>query len=182
MATAGVRDELSCSVCREIYTEPVTLPCGHNYCLVCIERTWDWQKSIEEDPSCPECRHIYGKRPELNRNVILCNIAEQFHTTDPDHGRTGIFCTYCDSSVAAANSCLHCEASLCATRVQEHSNSAEHVFTEPTALFEDTKCSAHKELLRYLCTEDGARVCVSCCLAGEHRGHKVELLMETQVC
>ncbi|OCT66677.1 uncharacterized protein LOC108700412 [Xenopus laevis] len=178
MATAGVRDELNCSVCWKIYTDPVTLPCGHNYCLVCIERTWDWQKSIEEKPSCPMCRHIYGKQPELNINLSLCNITERFHVTAPDHGRTEILCTYCDSSVAAAKSCLLCETSLCDRHVQEHSKSPGHVLTVPNASFQDAKCSTHQELLRYLCTEDEAPVCVSCCLAGEHRGHKVELLNE----
>ncbi|OCT66766.1 E3 ubiquitin-protein ligase TRIM39 [Xenopus laevis] len=122
-AAADLRAELTCSVCREIYTNPVTLPCGHNFCLICIERTWDWQRSIEEDPSCPECRRTYRNQPELEKNLRLRNIAEQFL---PDH----------------------------------------------------IKCSSHKKLLEYYCCEDSVCICESCCLAGEHRGHRVELLSE----
>ncbi|OCT69501.1 E3 ubiquitin/ISG15 ligase TRIM25 [Xenopus laevis] len=178
MATASVRSELSCPVCWEIYTDPVTLPCGHNFCLRCIERTWDWQEGIEEDPSCPECRRKYKKRPELNRNMTLRNVAEKFLPTHPEQECSGIFCTYCDSPVAAAKSCLLCEASLCVTHVRVHSKSPEHVFTKPTAYFEGRKCSVHKKILEFYCTEDGVHICASCCLVGEHRGHKVEPLSE----
>eukprot|EP00079_Xenopus_tropicalis_P019085 XP_012808385.1 PREDICTED: E3 ubiquitin/ISG15 ligase TRIM25-like [Xenopus tropicalis] len=179
MATAGIRDELSCSICRGIYTDPVTLPCGHTFCRGCIERTWDWQKSIEEDPSCPECRQRYRRQPELKRNLRLKNIVERFLSTPPEHDGTGIYCTYCiHSPVLAAKSCLLCEASLCDGHVRVHSKSAEHVLTEPTANLGNRKCSAHNEPLKYHCCEDGAPICASCCLAGGHRGHRVELLSE----
>ncbi|OCT55813.1 hypothetical protein XELAEV_18003606mg, partial [Xenopus laevis] len=42
----------------------------------------------------------------------------------------------------------------------------------------DKKCSVHDEPLEYYCWEESVCVCVSCCLAGEHRGHRVELLSE----
>ncbi|KAE8588874.1 hypothetical protein XENTR_v10022791 [Xenopus tropicalis] len=177
MATASVRSELTCSVCREIYTDSVTLPCGHNYCQVCIERHWAWQEEVKEDPSCPLCMKTYRRRPELNRNLNLRNIAEQFRPTDPEQECSGISCTYCDSPVPAAKSCLHCEASLCDYHVREHSRAAEHVLTDPTASFGHRKCSEHKKILEFYCTEDGACICVSC-LAGGHRGHNVETLSE----
>ncbi|OCT77364.1 hypothetical protein XELAEV_18032565mg [Xenopus laevis] len=78
METAELRAELNCTICLEIYTDPVTLPCGHNYCLACIDTTWEKQKEMEEDPSCPVCRESYGKRPRLIRNETLRIIAEMF--------------------------------------------------------------------------------------------------------
>ncbi|KAE8588869.1 hypothetical protein XENTR_v10022786 [Xenopus tropicalis] len=177
MATASVRSELTCSLCWEIYTDPVTLPCGHNFCLRCIGRHWDWQEGIEEDHFCPLCLKTYKRRPELNRNLTLRNIAERFRPTDPEQECYGIFCTYCDSPVPAAKSCLHCEASLCDYHVREHSRAAEHVLTDPTASFGHRKCSEHKKILELYCPEDGACICAFC-LAGEHRGHNVETLSE----
>uniref|UniRef100_A0A8C5RDF3 Uncharacterized protein n=1 Tax=Leptobrachium leishanense TaxID=445787 RepID=A0A8C5RDF3_9ANUR len=59
-----------------------------------------------------------------------------------------------------------------------HSKSAEHVLTEPTTSLENRKCSVHKKVLEYYCCEDAACICVSCSLAGEHRGHQVETLNE----
>ncbi|XP_031762703.1 E3 ubiquitin/ISG15 ligase TRIM25 [Xenopus tropicalis] len=179
MAAADLRDELSCSICTSIYTDPVSLPCGHNFCRGCIGRTWDWQEGIEEDPSCPECRQRFKRRPELATAWKLRGLVERFRPTETALGKTGIFCTYCLlSPVPAAKSCLLCEASLCDTHLRGHCQSAEHVLTEPTASFMGRKCSVHNEPLKYHCCEDSACICASCCLAGGHRGHRVELLSE----
>ncbi|OCT57091.1 hypothetical protein XELAEV_18004028mg [Xenopus laevis] len=176
MAAADLRDELSCSICLSIYTDPVSLPCGHNFCQVCIGTTWDTQEGSGAY-SCPECRAEYQERPALYRNRTLGNIAERFLPTETEPGETGIFCTYCVlSPVPAAKSCLLCEASLCDTHLRGHSKSAEHVLTQPTDSFMGRKCSVHHKVLEYYCCEES--VCVSCCLAGEHRGHRVELLSE----
>ncbi|KAE8636965.1 hypothetical protein XENTR_v10003229 [Xenopus tropicalis] len=178
MAAADLRAELSCSICLSIYTDPVSLPCGHNFCRGCIGGVLGTQEGSGRY-SCPECRAEYQERPALPRNRALGNIAERFRPTETEPGETGIFCTYCLlSPVPAAKSCLLCEASLCDTHLRGHCQSAEHVLTEPTASFMGRKCSVHHKVLEYHCCEDSACICVSCCLAGEHRGHKVELLSE----
>ncbi|KAE8577784.1 hypothetical protein XENTR_v10023047 [Xenopus tropicalis] len=178
MAFADLREELNCSLCLDIYTQPVMLPCGHNFCQGCIGRALDAQGG-SGGYSCPECRAEYQKRPALPRNRTLGNIAERFHSAELEPGETGIPCTYCViSPVHAVKSCLLCETSMCGVHLKVHSESEEHVLTEPTASFENRKCSTHKELLKYYCPQDGACICVSCCLAGEHRGHKVEPLSE----
>ncbi|OCT56000.1 hypothetical protein XELAEV_18003726mg, partial [Xenopus laevis] len=158
MATADVRAELSCSICLSIYTDPVSLPCGHNFCRGCIGTTWDTQEGSGAY-SCPECRAEYQEHPALLRNRTLGNIAERFRPTETEPGETGIFCTYCVLSPG-------------------HSKSAEHVLTQPTDSFMERKCSVHHKVLEYFCCEESVCVCVSCCLAGEHRGHRVELLSE----
>uniref|UniRef100_A0A1B8Y1B6 Uncharacterized protein n=1 Tax=Xenopus tropicalis TaxID=8364 RepID=A0A1B8Y1B6_XENTR len=180
MAAADLRDELSCSICTNIYTDPVSLPCGHNFCRGCIVRTWDTQEeTFLENPSCPECRQRCPRRTELATDWKLRGMVERFCPTETALGETGIFCTYCLlSPVPAAKSCLHCEASLCDTHLRGHCQSAEHVLTEPTASFMGRKCSVHHKVLEYHCCEDSACICVSCCLAGGHRGHRVELLSE----
>ncbi|KAE8636944.1 hypothetical protein XENTR_v10003214 [Xenopus tropicalis] len=179
MAAADLRDELSCSICLSIYTDPVSLPCGHNFCQGCVGKTWDWQEGIEEDPSCPECRQRFKRRPELTIDWKLRGMVERFCPTETELGETGIPCSYCLlSPVPAAKSCLLCEASLCDTHLRGHCQSAEHVLTEPTDSIMGRKCSVHHKVLEYHCCEDSACICVSCCLAGEHRGHRVELLSE----
>ncbi|XP_063807454.1 E3 ubiquitin-protein ligase TRIM39-like [Pseudophryne corroboree] len=176
MASADLRKELDCSICLSIYTDPVTLRCGHNFCRVCIDRVLDTQEGSGVY-SCPDCRAECQERPVLIQNITLCNIVRSFLSTRPDQEETGIFCTYCvDSPVPAAKSCLHCEASLCDKHLRVHSKSAEHVLSDPTTALGNRKCSVHKKVLEYYCTEDRACICVSCSLAGEHRGHQVELL------
>ncbi|XP_073488470.1 E3 ubiquitin/ISG15 ligase TRIM25-like [Aquarana catesbeiana] len=178
MASADVRQELDCSICLNIYTDPVNLRYGHNFCRVCIDGVLDTQER-SGGYSCPQCREEFQDRPVLQRNITLRNIVEAFRSSQLEEGKTGIFCTYCyHSPVPAVKSCLMCEASLCDNHVRVHSKAAEHVLTDPTTSMENRKCSIHRELVKYYCTEDSACICVSCSLAGEHRGHKVETLDE----
>ncbi|XP_063785077.1 E3 ubiquitin/ISG15 ligase TRIM25-like [Pseudophryne corroboree] len=178
MASADLKQKLDCSICLSIYTDPVTMRCGHNFCRVCIDRVLDTQEGAGAY-TCPDCRAECQERPALIRNITLCNIVGRFLSTRPDQEETEIFCTYCvDSPVPAAKSCLLCEASLCDKHLRVHSKSAEHVLRDPTTALGNRKCSVHKKILEYYCTEDAACICVSCSLAGEHRGHLVEMLDE----
>ncbi|XP_063300322.1 E3 ubiquitin-protein ligase TRIM11-like [Pelobates fuscus] len=178
MASTDLRDELTCAICLTIYTEPVILPCGHSFCWACIENVLDTQGV--RGYSCPECRQLFNTRPNLQGALRLSNIVESFRSTLPEQEEVGIPCTYCvHSPVPAARTCLHCEASLCETHLRVHSKSAEHVLTEPTTSLENRKCSVHKKVLEYYCSEDAVCICVSCRLDGEHRGHQVETLNVT---
>ncbi|XP_077327247.1 E3 ubiquitin/ISG15 ligase TRIM25-like [Lithobates pipiens] len=178
MASGDLRAELECSVCLNIYTDPVTLRCGHNFCRVCIDGVLDTQEG-SGGYSCPECREEFPDRPALPRNITLRNIAETFLSTHQDREESGVFCTHCvDSPVPAVRSCLHCEVSLCDKHLRVHKKSPEHVLCDPTLSMESRKCSVHKKILEYYCTEDETCICVSCSLAGEHRGHQVETLGE----
>ncbi|XP_068094159.1 E3 ubiquitin/ISG15 ligase TRIM25-like [Hyperolius riggenbachi] len=178
MASADLRKELDCSICLSIYTDPVTLRCGHNFCRLCVDLVLDTQEGAGVY-SCPECREEFQERPALQRNITLCNIVESFRSAQPDQEETGVFCTYCiHSPVPAVMSCLHCEASLCDNHLRVHSKSPEHVLCDPTTSLENRKCSVHKKVLEYYCLADAACICVSCSLAGDHQGHKVEMLDE----
>lgn len=42
-------DEMECILCAEIFTNPVTTPCGHMFCRICLEKTLDYRKR------CPLC-------------------------------------------------------------------------------------------------------------------------------
>ncbi|XP_077117507.1 E3 ubiquitin/ISG15 ligase TRIM25-like [Ranitomeya variabilis] len=179
MASAGLEKELECSICMDIYEDPVTLRCGHNFCWDCI----DQNLNVQEESgvySCPECREEFEERPDLQRNITLCNVVENFLSTEPYQEEiTGICCTYCvDSPLPAVKTCLHCEVSLCDNHLRVHSKEPKHVLTDPTTSLETRKCSVHHELLKYYCTVDAACVCVSCCVIGEHKGHKLESLDE----
>ncbi|XP_056373731.1 E3 ubiquitin/ISG15 ligase TRIM25-like [Hyla sarda] len=176
MASSALRDELDCSICLNTYTDPVMLRCGHNFCRVCIDHALDAQDQCGVY-SCPECRKRFTQRPALIRNIVLRKIMENFLVTHPTPTETGIFCTYCvDSPVPAVKSCLHCEASLCDKHLRTHNKSPEHVLSEPRTSLENRKCSVHKKVLEYYCNEDAACICRSCCLIGEHNGHKMESL------
>ncbi|XP_073479346.1 E3 ubiquitin/ISG15 ligase TRIM25-like [Aquarana catesbeiana] len=178
MASANLRAELECSVCLNIYTDPVNLRCGHNFCRVCIDRVLDTQEG-SGGYSCPECREKFQDRPVLHRNITLRNIVENFLSAQPDREESGVFCTHCvDSPVPAVRSCLLCEVSLCDKHLRVHKKSPEHILCDSTLSMESRKCSVHKKILEYYCTEDETCICVSCRMIGGHKGHKMESLDE----
>ncbi|XP_077350027.1 E3 ubiquitin-protein ligase TRIM39-like [Lithobates pipiens] len=170
MASADPRNELECSICLNISTDPVTLRCGHSFCLDCIGHVLDTQER-SEGYSCPKCKQEFQERP------ALCNIVDNLLSTRPDQEESGVFCTPCiHTPVPATKSRLHGEASLCDNRLGRHRKSPEQVFWEPTTSLENRKCSIHKELLKYYCTEDLTCICLSCRLDEEHWEHQVESL------
>ncbi|CAI9623681.1 unnamed protein product, partial [Staurois parvus] len=131
MASANLRAELECPICLNIYTDPVMLGCGHNYCRGCIDRVLDTQEG-SGGYSCPECREKFQERPALQKNRKLRNIVENFLSTQPEPEESGVFCTYCiHAPVPAVKSCLHCEASLCINHLKVHSKSPEHILSDP---------------------------------------------------
>ncbi|XP_075619620.1 LON peptidase N-terminal domain and RING finger protein 3 isoform X2 [Balearica regulorum gibbericeps] len=42
--------DLDCSLCMRLFYEPVTTPCGHTFCLKCLERC------LDHNPKCPLCK------------------------------------------------------------------------------------------------------------------------------
>ncbi|KAM4843440.1 E3 ubiquitin-protein ligase TRIM65 isoform 2-T2 [Thomomys bottae] len=78
-----LKEKLNCSICLGLYQDPVTLPCGHNFCGDCIRDSW---RCCEK--SCPECREPCGA--ELRRNVALSQVLELLRTAPrgprPDPG------------------------------------------------------------------------------------------------
>ncbi|XP_068118302.1 E3 ubiquitin/ISG15 ligase TRIM25-like [Hyperolius riggenbachi] len=174
MASAIVRDEVKCCICLEIFKDPVSLPCGHNFCRSCITQTWKNQDDRES--SCPECMRRYINRPVLQVNTRLRNIAEAFQH---EANQPNITCTYCiDSPSAAIKSCLRCEASLCDRHLKVHSKSPEHVLCDPTADLESRKCTKHGKILEYYCQEESIGICESCKQQNKHRGHRIRTLKE----
>ncbi|XP_063785885.1 zinc finger protein RFP-like [Pseudophryne corroboree] len=172
MASTALELELKCSVCLHIYTDPITLLCGHTFCKQCIEKMSRASFSL----SCPECRHIIPLDSELHRNTKMCNLVEHLtsHPLKKD-GRTDA-CFYCES--AAGKLCLDCETPLCSKHQERHTELVQHVLTELSTDLKSRKCPVHKDLLRYYCTDDRLYICASCGLIGDHKGHTVEKLSD----
>ncbi|KAK9843647.1 hypothetical protein WJX81_000969 [Elliptochloris bilobata] len=69
--TVGHCDDLECSLCSNMFFEPVTTPCGHSFCRACFARTTDHFNK------CPLCRTVVHVGRELPVSVTLAAILER---------------------------------------------------------------------------------------------------------
>uniref|UniRef100_A0A3Q4HDU9 RING-type domain-containing protein n=1 Tax=Neolamprologus brichardi TaxID=32507 RepID=A0A3Q4HDU9_NEOBR len=57
-AKLWTEEQFNCPVCLDLPNDPVTIPCGHSYCMACIKDYW-----TKDDPkgiySCPQCRQTF---------------------------------------------------------------------------------------------------------------------------
>lgn len=74
MAFVLSEDQFRCTICLDTFKNPVSIPCGHNFCLLCIKRFWDTKETAE----CPICKESFRQRPALRINVGLRDITEEF--------------------------------------------------------------------------------------------------------
>ncbi|XP_067335961.1 nuclear factor 7, brain-like [Channa argus] len=66
-------EDLCCSICHEVFREPVVLSCSHSFCKDCVKSWWR-QKIIRE---CPVCKRI-SSMEEPPVSLVLKNLCESF--------------------------------------------------------------------------------------------------------
>ncbi|XP_038158838.1 E3 ubiquitin-protein ligase TRIM39-like [Cyprinodon tularosa] len=73
-------DQFTCSICLEIFTNPVSTPCGHSFCQSCLTSYWNsgGRGRGAKTYQCPMCKDSFNKRPELHINRTLKEITEHF--------------------------------------------------------------------------------------------------------
>ncbi|XP_073519296.1 E3 ubiquitin-protein ligase TRIM39-like isoform X2 [Phyllobates terribilis] len=67
-----LQDELTCPICLENFTDPVSIQCGHNFCRTCITQSW---RGIRNNFSCPQCRKV-SRWKFLRPNRVVENVVE----------------------------------------------------------------------------------------------------------
>ena len=104
MAKAARSFVLECPVCQEQFSDPRVLPCKHVFCLRCLEKVLEHQRSKESIP-CPVCRATYHLLTAgihgLPKNKQLCTL-----DTDKCSRPATVYCDVCDVCM-----CEQCELS-----------------------------------------------------------------------
>ncbi|XP_031691945.1 E3 ubiquitin/ISG15 ligase TRIM25 isoform X2 [Oncorhynchus kisutch] len=173
--------EFRCSICLDLLNDPVTIPCGHSYCKVCIKGHWDQddQKLIY---SCPQCRQTFTPRPVLSRNNMLTELVGKLKKTGqevspslPYAGPGDVPCDICTGKQhRAVKSCLVCLASYCETHIQLHYESTalkKHSLCKASTQLKERICPHHGKLLEVYCCTDQQCICYQCAI-DQHRGHE----------
>eukprot|EP01090_Pellita_catalonica_P001185 TRINITY_DN10882_c0_g1_i2.p1 TRINITY_DN10882_c0_g1~~TRINITY_DN10882_c0_g1_i2.p1 ORF type:complete len:320 (-),score=38.51 TRINITY_DN10882_c0_g1_i2:210-1169(-) len=64
-------EDLDCPLCHALFMDPITTPCGHNFCKKCIIRALDYSDK------CPICRTVIFINPTHPVNTLIRNMAQK---------------------------------------------------------------------------------------------------------
>ncbi|XP_034090023.1 LOW QUALITY PROTEIN: E3 ubiquitin-protein ligase TRIM69 [Gymnodraco acuticeps] len=142
--------DLTCSICLDLFKQPVSLPCDHTFCQGCIEGYWTGPRVPLHGGtgSCPQCRKLFpGQSYRPNR--IVANIVE----------------SYCQGLEESGSD-----------PVWRRSGGVERV-PAPALV---PRCIRHREELKLYCEEDQELVCLVCGVSQEHRNHTMVCVQEAE--
>ncbi|XP_073787484.1 E3 ubiquitin-protein ligase TRIM39 isoform X2 [Danio rerio] len=169
-------EELQCSICLDVFTDPVSTPCGHNFCKSCLNTCWNNSQTC----SCPYCNETFTQRPDLKINTTLREISEHYKEKNPAK-KPRIMCEICEGrKLKALKSCLVCQSSYCQTHLEPHLRVAglkKHKLMDPVRNLEDYICQKHDRPLELFCRDDQTCVC-SFCIEKDHENHNTVPLEE----
>ncbi|XP_048826573.1 E3 ubiquitin-protein ligase TRIM39-like [Brienomyrus brachyistius] len=144
-ALEELHSELTCSVCLDLFREPVILECGHHFCRVCITRCWDAKP--DESPTCPQCRKTCTSN--LRPNSLLCNVVESVRRARAMDTRPRV------QSVPQGD-VVHKPPGA----ASGSDGGREY-------------CQEHEEKLKLFCEDDQVAICLVCGMSRDHRMHNV---------
>ncbi|CAL8236503.1 unnamed protein product [Arctogadus glacialis] len=180
--TTWSEENFSCSICLDVFSSPVSTPCGHNFCRTCVTKFWDDQVRY----NCPVCNELFQTRPFLRVNTLLSELAAQFRTSvrvkeKPRVEPGEVPCDVCTGTqLKAVKSCLVCLISFCQTHLEPHQRVEvlkKHRLVEPMDRLEDRMCKKHERLLELYCQTEQVFVC-QFCTETDHKSHPVIPLKE----
>ncbi|XP_071614919.1 zinc-binding protein A33-like [Heliangelus exortis] len=78
----SLREELTCAICCDLFSQPVMLDCMHHFCKACIQQYWE---SCDHVPSCPQCRRQFPSRA-FRTHYLLAGLVEKLrHCGSAEH-------------------------------------------------------------------------------------------------
>ena len=190
----NLREEVSCSVCSDIFTDPKQLPCLHSFCLHCLKQ-WHTTSHGRDTIRCPKCQAVNrvpesGDLKDLPTSFYLNGLIDVLAIKECK--KSPVTCGNCDKKSSETSYCFQCCIFYCHECVTGHNIMRSNKDHRVLALkdfqdkdYEDVlkrpafchKPGHTKEELKLFCKNCETAVCQSCLLL-EHRGHALNLIQE----
>ncbi|XP_008413847.1 E3 ubiquitin-protein ligase TRIM39-like [Poecilia reticulata] len=177
------KDQFLCSICLDVFTDPVTTACGHNFCKTSIIQHWDGNVPCK----CPLCNDNFASRPQLRVNTLFSEMIDQLRREASSSSEQQVAkprevpCDVCTGpKLKALKSCLVCLTSYCQTHLEPHliaSRLKKHQLKEQVENLEDRMCLQHDRPLELFCRTDQTCVCLLCPVLN-HKDHEFVPLKE----
>ena len=190
----NLREEVSCSVCSDLFTDPKHLSCLHSFCLKCLKR---WYETCGGGDAirCPKCQTFSqvpasGDLKDLPTSFYLNGLIDVLAIKECS--KTQVKCGNCDQKTSVASYCFqccifYCEECLIGHNImrdkKEHRVLAVKEFQDrdyQDVLKRPVFCSRQghqKEELKLFCKECETAVCQTCVML-DHKVHKLTLIEE----
>ena len=190
----NLREEVSCSVCSDLFTDPKHLSCLHSFCLKCLNR---WYETFGGGQviKCPKCQTLSrvpasGDLKDLPTSFYFNGLIDVLAIKECK--KTQVTCGNCDKKSSEASYCFQCCIFYCEQCLvghnmmrdkKEHRVLAVKEFQDKD--YEDVLkrpvfCSKErhqKEELKYYCKECETALCQTC-VTLNHGGHDLRLIEE----
>ena len=186
-ALANLKQQLTCPICLDHYTQPRTLPCLHSFCHNCLAHFPVQVQGGKNFMTCPVCRQttqqpnkgVSGFQPAfiINNLLELHQVLEKVSLSQQNN------CENCHKEQSTGY-CKQCSVFFCQTCVDKHNElfsshqilGVEDVATTASKLVllkkqSTTECSSHGKPLEVYCDTCDKLVCHLCTTAKVHRNH-----------
>jgi len=187
-----LKEKITCSVCKNIYARPKTLPCLHSFCNSCLSENII-KDNLTQKLECPECQKMVVVEGEsinsfpdafaINRSIT------EFTFLQKVHGLVDTSCEKCTGkSVKATTFCEGCGkfiCDLCLTIHKSWSEFSSHKLLTLSDLKEcylkyipvtvvSSKCVQHEKECSVYCDTCQREICHECVIRS-HRTHQYNM-------
>jgi len=188
-----IKEEITCSICGELFTDPKTIPCLHTFCKRCIERSIESNKKMATVVCCPLCRVPLSRDQvdltSIPTNFTINRLVEIFGKRKQIEGQKFILmkCGKCVEDATAVTWCIDCDNPLCLSCNEFHSKWKDfqsHKTVTVATFLQNPKrtlvtpekaefCKIHtNQPLDLYCKTCSKLICQYCTLKDHPRGHR----------
>ena len=114
-----IEEEITCSICGDLFADPKTISCLHTFCKQCIEKSIESNKRMVSIVCCPLCRKPLAREDisSVPTNFTINRLVEIFGKRKEAAGKSlapkELGCGSCEEGSPAVMWCIECENSLC---------------------------------------------------------------------